>query len=377
MTIYEELGVVPVIDAAGTYTVVGGSRMSEETIRCIGEAASQHVEIPELQTAVQNKIAEMTRNESSVICNGAASGLYLCAVSAIAKKLGKKAKYLSNEEIADCEVLSMNAHHIPYDYAVKQLGVGLRSVGYPNIEGSMDKDDLESGINKHTAAIYYFISSPYGIKTPGALPLEDVIEIGEQYKLPVIVDAAAQLPPVENLWKLTGMGASAVIFSGGKSLRGPQSSGLIVGKKEFLKIVQETNFPNYGFGRMLKTGREEIVGLYSAIKQYLAMDHEEMDRFAERCVSAVLNAFGESELFHVERLFPNEAAQPMAFVKITAKDSLDLEDVVRRMKDGQPSVFIKPEGECFFINPMTLKDGEVLPVIEKLKQVEKSILEER
>ena len=372
MNIYEELGIKPMINAAGTYTAVGGSRMSDETLRCICEAAAQHVDIGELQSAVQGRLAELTKNEATAICNGAASGLYICAVSAVSLKLGKKARYLSNDEIGSCEILSMNAQHIPYDYAVKQLGVKPVWVGFPNIEGSMTPEDLEAGITENTAAIFYYISSPYGLDTPGALSLEETINMGLKYQIPVIVDAAAQLPPVENLWKITAMGASAVIFSGGKYLKGPQSSGMIVGKKDFMRRVQETNFPNYGFGRMLKTGREEIIGLYSALKQYLTSDHESQKEFAELSVQTILDVFKESSLFTMKRKFPNEAAQPMAFVVVTLKKEIPLERITKAMKEGSPSVFIKAEGDSFFLNPMTLKEEEINLVIDKLKIVEQN-----
>lgn len=374
MGVYERLKVRTVINAAGTYTIVGGSRMRAETLRAMQEASAQHVIISELQEAVQTDIARLTRNEAAAVCCGAAAGLYLCALSALSILYGKKAKYLTTDEIKSGEILSMCAQHIPYDYALRQLGVTQKWVGYPNIPDSMSTEDLESGINEHTAALFYYISSPYGISTPGALPLEEFIAIGQKYKLPVIVDAAAQLPPVENLWEFTRQGATAVTFSGGKDLRGPQSSGLIVGKESFLKVVQETNFPHYGFGRMLKVGREEIVGLYIALTQYLALDHAQRDTFAENCVQKCVANFAKSALFKMKRAFPNEAAQPMAFVEVRMKKPISLVRIEKEMLDGEPSVFIKPEGNVFFINPMTLEEHELEIVIAKLKSIEKKLI---
>lgn len=377
MRIYDELGLDTVINAAGTYTVVGGSVMSEETLKDLSDAARDHVEIPELQKAVQNKIAEMTNNEAAVVCNGAATGLYLCAISAVALKTGKKSRFLTHEDLAAHEVVSFHAQHIPYDFAVRQSGVRETRIGYPNIEGSVAVDDLEAAMKPNTAAIYYFISSPYGLQTPGVLPLEDVIAVGEKYSVPVIVDAAAQLPPVDNLWNFTSMGASAAIFSGGKYLRGPQSSGLIVGKNSFLDTVKETNFPNYGYGRMLKTGREEIVGLYSAIKQYVHSDHKQQKENAEKLVRQVLASLADSALYHAERVYPNEAAQPMAYVRIGLKKDVDLQRVITLMRQGNPCVFLKQEGQFFYINPMTLSEEDTVLVLEKLNGVEKNILKEK
>ncbi len=373
MNIYEELGVTPVINAAGTYTIVGGSRMSAQTLQAMQEAAEDHVLISELQNAVQAKIAQMTHNEAAVVCNGAAAGLYLCALSALALKHGKKARYLTRGKVNAGEIVALAAHHIPYDYVLRQLGVKQTWVGYPNIHASTSIEDVENAIGEHTAALFYYVSSPYGLATPGAVPLEQFIQLGERYKLPVVVDAAAQLPPKSNLWDFTKQGATVAIFSGGKDLRGPQSSGLIVGKKDFLKIVQETNFPNYGFGRMLKTGREEIAGLYAALKEYLLVDEGTRARFAENCVNLILETFAKSTLYVMKRAFPNEAGQPLPYVAVQTKKRLPLEAVARAMLEGSPSVFIKPEGDQFFINPMTLQETEVNAVIAKLQSVEKRL----
>ena len=376
MNIYDELGLVPMINAAGTYTVVGGSRMSEETLQDLADAAGAHVEIPELQEAVQKKIADMTGNETSVVCNGAASGLYLCAISAVALKTGKKSRFLEVDDLAAHEIISFHAQHIPYDFAVKQSGVRDVRVGYPNIEGSTNIEDLEAAIRPNTVAVFYYISSPYGLQTPGALPLEDVISVANDFSLPVIVDAAAQLPPVENLWNFTSIGAAAAIFSGGKYLKGPQSSGLIVGKKSFLETVQDTNFPNYGYGRMLKTGREEIIALYSAIKQYLNSEHVSQQERAEDIVREIVSALTDSKIYQAERVYPNEAAQPMAYVRFAMKKVIDPQKVINLMRMGRPSVFLKQEGSFFYVNPMTLSEDEVALVLEKLIQVERHILQQ-
>ena len=370
MSIYDDLGLSPLINAAGTYTIVGGSKMSEQTLNAMSEAARNHVEIGKLQQVVQERIASLTNNESSAICNGADAGIYLSAVSAIAKMYDKKTRYLSIEEITKAEILSMSAQHIPYDYVIRQLGAKQVWAGYPNIPDSMSSEDLEACITKNTAAIFYFISSPYGLDTPGALSLEETIVVGNKYNLPVIVDAAAQLPPRENLWKFTQMGATVAIFSGGKYLRGPQSSGLIVGKSDFMDIVHETNFPNYGFGRMLKTGREEIIGLYSAIEQYMEIDPAEEDKRAEDMVQKIISALSKSELFSVERVFPNEAGQPMAFVRVTVNGDLDLSEIAQEMRSGDSPIFIKPEGKFFYINPMTIYDDELPFVIKKFQEFE-------
>ena len=376
MTIYEELGIKPFINAAGTYTVIGGSRMSEETLKHVCEASRQHVSIEELLETVQHNIADMTHNEAAVVCNGAATGLYLSTLACVSLKLGKATKYISIPEIQNYEVLAMNAHHIPYDFAVSQTGVRQCWIGYSNIEGSISVEDLEHAIHEQTVAIFYYISSPHGLHTAGALSLEETIAVGRKYNVPVIVDAAAQLPPIENIWNFTKMGATAVLFSGGKDLCGPQSSGLIVGKKKLLSIIQQTNFPNYGYGRMLKIGREEIVGLYCAVKQYLKKDYNRRNVFVEETISYILKEFINSTIYTMERVFPNEAGQALAYIRVSLKINNSIHKLEKDLRQEEPSVFVKPERDVLYINPMTLRDNEIKDVIQKLRIIENKYIKE-
>ena len=205
----------------------------------------------------------------------------------------------------------------------------------------------------------------------GGLDLESTLKVAAEKGIPVIVDAAAQVPPVENLWKITQMGATAVLFSGGKDLRGPQSSGLIVGKKDFLTTFTDINFFNYGIGRMLKTGREEIVGLLSAVEQYVKMDHAKRNTWVENQINNLIELSKNSKLYDIVRAFPNEAGQPMARAEILLKTSdLTLEQLSRSLKDGSPSIFTFVDLGRLFINPMTLFEGETEQIMDRLKSIE-------
>ena len=128
-SVYNQLDITPLINAAGTYTIVGGSRMSEKTIKDMAEAARSHVDIRELQKKVNSKLAKLTKNEAACICNGAATGLYLSAAACVTQKAGRAIKYLSPEEIAEYEIIMFTAHRNPYDWSVRQLGVILKEVG--------------------------------------------------------------------------------------------------------------------------------------------------------------------------------------------------------------------------------------------------------
>ena len=373
-SIYKRLNITPMINAAGTYTMVGGSRMSEETLKDMSDAARSHVDIKELQAKANERLAVITKNEAASVCNGAASGLYLATATCVAKKSGRPFNSLSLSEIGEYEILMFAAHRNPYDWSIRQLGVKLKEIGYPNTMHVATSDDLSSAINEKTAGIFFMFSNRGGWIAEGGLDLESTLNVASEKGIPVIVDAAAQVPPVENLWKLTQMGATAVLFSGGKDLRGPQSSGLIVGKKDFLTTFTEINFFNYGIGRMLKTGREEIVGLLSAVEQYVAMDHNKRNEWVENQIKKLIDFSERSELYKIVRAFPNEAGQPMARAEILLKTSdLTLEQISKSLREGTPSIFTFVDRGHLFINPMTLFEGEIEIIIEQLEKIENNI----
>jgi len=369
--IYKELGVRTVINAAGTYTMVGGSRMSEETLEAMASAARNHVVIKELQQKVHERLASITRNESAFVTNGAAAALHIAGASSIARKYGRPYPSLSPEQIAKSEIIVHRAHRNPYDWSLRLLNCRISEIGFPNMILPTTEDDLEYAITENTAAVFYFFMPPGGWVAKGALSLEATISVASRHGIPVIVDAAAQVPPAETLWKITAMGADACIFSGGKDLRGPQASGLMVGKKEFFSWVERTAFPTYGVGRMFKVGREEIVGLLAAVEQYVSMDGQERLQWAEDRIASAAKAFDGSSMVSVERIYPNEAGQP--FPQMAFRFALPgcSGEVLRLLREGTPSIFtMVADDESVFVNPMTLRDAELDAIVERMKEIE-------
>lgn len=378
--VYAELGVKKIINAAGTYTMVGGSRMSERTLEAMAQAARSHVVIRELQEKVHARLATVTRNEAAFVTNGAACALHIVGAAAIAKHCDRYFSSLSPERIAGCEIVIHRAHRNPYDWAIRLLGAELVEIGFPNTILPTAISDLELAITANTCAIYYFYMPAGGWMPPGALTLEQTLDVAKKHNLPVLVDAAAQLPPVENLWTITGKGASACIFSGGKDLKGPQASGLVVGKRDFMQWVEATAFPTYGVGRMFKVGREEIVGLWSAVEEYVVTDHVVRSVEADAWVTRLQNTFNESPVVTVERVYPNEAGQPIpqAIVRFRTKKTLE-ESIAsfasRHFADGCPSIFTIEAGEDgLFVNPMTLRENEIDTIIKRIFEIEKSLM---
>jgi len=364
MSIYEELGVQPVINASATLTRLGGSLMPPEVIEAMIDASRHFVNLEDLQRRVGEKLAELTRNEAAFVCTGAAAGLVLATAACVAGNDPGAIARLPDTTGLKNEVIIHKSHRNGYDHAIRQVGVTVVEIGMATHTAGWE---LEAAINERTAAIFMF---PGALSGRGDLPLETVIAIGNKHNVPVIIDAAAQLPPVENLWRFTQMGAALAIFSGGKDLHGPQSSGLIVGRRDLIEAIRPNGSPNHSIGRPMKVGKEEMVGLLAAVKRYISLDHEARASQDEEVVSGWCGELNRLPGIHAERSFPNEAGQPLprALVKIdAAKAGLTRDQVVDHLANGTPSIMVSNSGtDGLYLNPMTLSDGEDQIVIDRL-----------
>ncbi|MEA5013790.1 MAG: hypothetical protein VB099_04430 [Candidatus Limiplasma sp.] len=359
MDFYEELGISKIINCAGTYTIIGGSRMSEKTLAAMNQAARSHVVIRELQAAVHAQIAEMTRNEAACVTPGAMAGFYLTIASCISMKYQKALKHLPKERIQESEVVMFRAHRNPYDRGLEMLGVTVKEVGYPNNISIATQEDLESAITEKTVALVFLPSCHGGWVPPGALDFDGTLAVARRHGVPVVVDAAAQLPPKANLWAYTQAGASAIVFSGGKDLKGPQTTGLVLGKKALLDWVVANGFPNYGIGRIHKVGREELAGIWSAVKEYVENDEDAFRARCEQIVKEYEEAFTFGDAFHFERAWPNEAGQPVPRARMVIHDpSVTPESVQGLLRENERSIFVMIENGIIYVNPMTLTDQE-------------------
>lgn len=376
MSIYQELGVKTVINAVGTYTVVGATRMSATTLRDLCEAAHEFVEIETLQKAVHRKVAELTRNEAAYLCNSCSTAIYLAAAAFVEKHCSRNFNLLSHEEIAQYEVVALWGQHIPYDHAIEQLGLKLKFIGYPNLEAALAPEVLENAITDRTVFAYFAPRTPDGYYGEGCMNLADFIRICHGKGIPVLADGAAQLPPKSNLWRFTSeLGADLACFSGGKDLAGPQASGLLVGRKEYIGIVSRLGFPQYGPGRLMKIGREEIVALYSAIRQYVNADEEARLQWCETEVKKLVDAMVRAQHFTAVRTWPNQAGQPLPRAFVELKNTAVTASQLRKMlAEGDPGIIAYSENRNgVYINPMCLQTGEMEKIIARFREIDQHI----
>ena len=373
MGIYEELGIPRLINAVGTYTAVGGSRMSEETLRDLCAAAGAFVDMERLHATLNGKVAELTRNEAALLCNSCSCAIYLATAACVEKHYGRGFATLTREEIARCEVVALWGQHIPYDHAIEQLGVRLRFVGYPNMQAELSPNAVKDVIGADTVMCYFAPRTPDGYYGENCMNLADYIAVSHSCGIPVLADGAAQLPPRSNLWRYTrDLGADMACFSGGKDLAGPQASGLLVGRRELLDIAARLSFPRYGCGRIMKIGREEMVALYSAIRQYVNADEGKRRQWCETEVAKLIDALRDSKNFFAERSWPNQAGQPLPRAFIGLKnDSITAAALRKILLDGSPGIVCYSENRPgVYINPMCMADGEMAEVIRRFREID-------
>ena len=367
MSVYEELGIRPLINADATLTRLGGSRMPPDVVAAMAEASRCFVDLNELQQRVGERIAALTRNEAAYVCSGAAAGLTLATAACVAGTDPAAVGRLPDVTGLKDEVIIHRSHRNGFDHAVRQVGVRIVEIG----DGARSTQrELERAISGRTAAIVWFQGAMTG---RDSLPLADVIAVAARSEVPVIVDAAAQLPPISSLWRFTEMGAALAIFSGGKDLCGPQSSGMILGRRDLIEGCVRNGNPNYSIGRPMKVGKEEMVGLLAALRRYLNLDHESREQWCNRVVADWNEALGRLPGVTACRDFPNEAGQPLPRSLVTVRPDearIDRNGILTKLAAGTPSIAVASSGvDAFYLNPMTLEPGEERIVQERLQEI--------
>src|SRR2546425_9590794 len=274
--IYERLGVRTRINAKGTYTNLTGSLLPPEVARAMEDAAQHYVVLDELQRAVGERIARMLGVEAACVTSGAAGAMVIGTAACITGKDPEKIKRLPDTTGMKNEVVIQKAHRYAFDHAVRNVGVRLIEVE--------TEDDLERAINEKTAMMHFLNEA----QNQGKIGLEKWVEVGKRRGIPTFNDAAADGPPGSHLSDYNKMGFDLVCFSGGKGLRGPQCSGLMLGRKDLIDAARLNNNPNEDtVGRPMKVGKEEIIGLYVAVERYLKMDHEAEWKEWERQLASI------------------------------------------------------------------------------------------
>jgi L-seryl-tRNA(Ser) seleniumtransferase len=356
---FKELGVRTFINAAGTYTAMTGCLMNEEAIQAINYATNQYVNLDDLQDAVGERIAELIGCEYATITAGCFSAITLGTAGVLTGKDAKKASQLPNDLTGmKSEVILQKSHNIGYSHAIRNAGVKLILVE--------TAAELEAAINDQTAMLWYL---NYG---DGEVKHEEFVSIAKKYGIPTMIDCAADIPPVDNLWKYTKMGFDLVCFSGGKGLRGPQSAGLLLGRRDLVEGARQSAPPRGDtVGRGMKVNKEEILGMYIALEDYLNRDHKKEWAIWEKQIKHIsdnaLSVEGVSTEIHVP-----EIANHVPSLRVTwdeSKVKITTGELREKLKLGHPSIQTVGSKEHVGITTWMLNPGEELIVAKRLKEL--------
>ena len=394
-SVYDELGVSEVINATGTKTRIGGSLIRPEAADAMREAATGFARLSDLQTRASELIQEVTGSEAGYVCSGASACLTLAGAACIAGDDLETMAALPNTDGVPDEVVIPRTHRTGYDHAYRVAGATIVDVGTNDAHlgtGSENTElwEIDAAITEDTAAIAY-VQKAY--TRP---PLEDVVEVAHERDVPVIVDAAAELPPVDNLERFIDIGVDLVAFSGGKAIRGPQTTGILAGREDLIRSValqhldmhaaepawdppQElidvddlAGVPRQGIGRGMKVGKEELVGLIRALECFLEEDHDARKAEWRARVDLLADRLGAVPALSTQVTAAEKTAVAPELVVTVDEDAgtLSTATLVKELRRETPRIFVGADSlhrSQFTINPMCLTDDEAAYVANRIR----------
>ncbi len=368
---WERIGVKPIINASATQTCYGGSLMNRKAAEALDEASKKFFDIRELHEAVSKRIAELTRNEDAMVSAGVASAFYLVTMALLKLDDPSFYKKIPSEFPKGKSVILYKSHRVEYVCGIEQAGVSLREIGDVGEDTDPHAEKLEAEIRKNKPLAFLYVMA--GLWIPkGAPSLSEAVRVCKRNGVPIIVDAAAQLPPKSNFWEFTqGYGADVVLFSGGKDLCGPCHTGLILGKKNIVSVCRSIISPQDGVGRFFKIGKEELAAVLVAVEEYIERDEEERLKWCEGEVKKIVDGLDGLHGVSCCRAFPNEAGQPIPRAQITFDQSIypvSPDEVVQDFLNNKTRIaFLPYPGKGFYCNPMTLVPGEIEIIIKEIR----------
>ena len=359
--VYARFGVTPVINAGGTHTTHGGSMMRPEVREAMSLAAESFVDLVELKRATGRFVAEITGAEAGMICSGAAGGLVLATAAVMTGTDPEKIAQLPNSTGMKNEILMQRNNPSGYTKCHEYAGATLT---YAGNESGTTQDQLADAITDDTAAILHTFA--YGPARLG-LTLPETVEVARNARnpLPVIVDGAAMLPPKENLTKYISEGADLVTFSGGKYIGGPQSAGLLAGRAELVEAALLNSGPGMAVGRPQKVGREELIGMATALQLFVESDDEArtdaMQRRAQHISDRLQGIPGITASVELDYL---QFHVPNCVIRFDSADEADR--VWEGMHEGNPRVYIARISGGLTANAVNILDGQEEAVAQRL-----------
>lgn len=358
---YQSIGVRPLINCRGTYTIISGSLMLPEVREAMAEASKSYVHLDELMEAVGARIAELMQCEWALVTNGCAAALTQLTAACIAGDDPNHIKQLPDTSGLKSRVLYQPGHLHIYTHAIRATGAQMVEVE--------DHDALALALDDQTAMFAFF-----GDRADDSnIPLEDVVAICHRKNIPVLVDAAAERPTTPNVYLEAG--ADMVAYSGGKCLRGPQSAGLVLGRKDLLQAAFANGAPHHSIGRAMKAGKEEIMGLLAAVEKWVERDHDAEWREWENRLDIITNAVSNFPSVTTRIQQPGRSnVAPILEIHWESKTlPITPEEAAQQLSNGDPRIEVFTHENGIEIMPYMMQNGEDVIVAKRLKEILKKI----
>lgn len=358
--LFSELGVTPIINALVTMTFLSGSLMLPEVLQAINSTSHDFANMYELQDKAGAKIAAMLQVEAAMVTSGAACALTLGTAACITGNDQEKIKNLPNLPGPQREVIMQKSHRYLFDQAVRSTGAKIVEVA--------GAAEMEKAINENTVMALFFNAAD-----EHSITHEDFVAVAKRHNIPSFIDAAADVPPVENLFKYQQLGFDLVTFSGGKMIRGPQSAGLLFGRKDLIEAAKLNHSPHESpIGRPMKVNKEEIFGMYAALKIYLSKDHKkEWQEWLDR-TKLISNYIASVPSVVTETVVPKSVANAFPGLSVSWDQTIvkiTPAEVVKELLAGRPSIFAGGRKDKLNIGVVLLRPDQVEIVARRIKEI--------
>ena len=395
--IYESLGIRPMVNAYAPMTRYGGGIMAPEVADAMRAATQHSIDIPELQARASRIIAEVTGAEAGCVTSGAAAAVLVGTAACVTGMDPAKMNRLPDTSEMRNQVVVIRSQRNSYDHAVRAVGVSLVEVGLSDrYTGTGVRDaepwEIKEAITDRTAAIFY-------VAKPHSQPrLSEVAAVAREAGIPVLVDAAAELPPMENLRRFIAEGADLVAFSGGKAINGPQGSGFLCGRRDLVgaallqqldldyapgewnppaDLIDRRNLaglPRHGIGRSCKLGKEQIIGAVTALRLFAREGdqgrHDRLHGVAETLVAALANLPGLSARIIAD---PEQTGMPVVEVKLDqGLAQMSAAALLQQLRAGSPRIEVnpwRPEEGLLIMAPSCLRTGDAAIIGRRLGEI--------
>ena len=365
--VYDELGVTPVIHAGGNITSFGGSMMRPEVVEAMSIASTSFVSLGELNLKVGEYIAQVTGSEAGMVVSGAAGGVVLSIAACMTGANVGFVRRLPDTTGMKNELAIQKIHRGGYSDMYTFAGAKFVEAG--SVNGCMP-EELDLAINENTAAVAYLFGP--GVLRNG-LSLREVAEIAHARGVPVIVDAAAMLPPKSNLRRYISDGADLVTMSGGKYIRGPQGAGLLFGRRDLIEAATLNTAPFHSIGRPQKVTKDEMVGLHTAMKLFMESDDAAQFTTYREMLAPIHEKLKSIRGLDLSiKLTEAKYHVPTLVIGLRSSESgRDPDALIKQLLDGDPRVFMTYDAneDAISVNPINVRESECPALAARLVEV--------